>query len=358
MSTKNALAKGEIFYGLHMVPGTAEYQEPSPHKIFINEKTIREMNPTFAGRPVYVQHVDGVEEIGKGNEDGYVVESFFNKSDGKTWAKFIITTERGLSAIAQGWKLSNAYIMKNRSGGGVWNGMEYQAEVTSGEYEHLAIVPNPRYAESIILTPAQFKAYNLEKESELLRLANSKEGKKSMFDFFKKSKAENSADLESLSVMLPQTKKEFTVAHIINEYDEMMSGCYGMGYANMEHKVKVGDEEMTVNDLVSRYSEMKNKFGGDMADKDAEKDPEAERSENDEDEEAKKKALELAAHEEKEIAEKKKNELEEAKKKAEEEKANFEKLKNAPNTFESHLTSSHYETSDDKLARGKARYGK
>ncbi len=200
--------------------------------------------------------------------DGYVVRSFYNATDGKHWAEFIVVSDKGHDAIRNGWKLSNAYIPKEMRGGGQWHGVDFAKEVVRGEYEHLAIVPNPRYSESIILTPEQFKAYNHEKELELKRLSNSK-GEKSMFNFFKKQKVENATDLESMSVTLPKSGKEVELSKMINEYDaSMMSGDYG--YANGDHKVKVGDAVMTVNDLVSKHMElMKSSMGDDEADKDA-----------------------------------------------------------------------------------------
>lgn len=175
-------SKGSVYYGMHFYPGVAEYSESGgePYRIFINENTIRSMSPSFTGRPIYVEHVDGVEEnvddVRKG-ADGWVIESFFNTADGKTWAKFVVVSERGERAIKNGFKLSNAYIPKSFGQGGLWNGVSYAKEVTAGEFEHLAIVKNPRYEESVILTPEQFKEYNDKHTLELQRLANSKEEK-------------------------------------------------------------------------------------------------------------------------------------------------------------------------------------
>ena len=117
--------------------------------------------------------------------------------------------------------MSNAYIPKEFGGGGKWHGVDYLKEVLRAEYEHLALVPNPRYEESIILTPEEFQAYNLKKESELKKVANSlKQGAKAMFNFFKKTKVDNASDFEALSVVLPKSGKEMTIAQIVNEMDE------------------------------------------------------------------------------------------------------------------------------------------
>lgn len=348
MNIQNASRKPEVYYGQHFAPGVAEYREPGkePYRIFINSETIRDMDPTFVGRPVYVFHKE--DEVDWSNiqqeADGFVIESFYNAADGHHWVKFIVVSDKGHEAVAKGWKLSNAYHVKSSKGAGIWHGVNYVKEVSAGEYDHLAIVPNPRY-ESKVLTPEQFKSYNAEKELKLEKLANSDDDQGEPM-FFKKQKVENSKELEEMSVTLPKSKKEVSVAELIANADSnMMSGCY----ANGEHKVKVGDEEMTVNELVSKHLEMKNKMGGDEADKAAKEDPGAEHpaeemAANDEDEEAKKKALELAKHEEKEIAEKKKNSDEE----------NFKKLKNAPANQEEVV---YVDTSMDRVARGKTRYG-
>lgn len=256
-------SQGKIFYGMHFYPGVARYEAPDqePLTVFINESTIRKMGPSFAGRPIFVDHVaevDGdINEL-RGDADGWVVESFFNAADGKTWAKFIIVSDRGLRAIQHGFKLSNAYIPELRNQKGTWNGVDYQQEVVGGEFEHLAIVQNPRYEESVIMSPEQFKAYNDEKTIELKRLANSKDkkGEKKMgFEFFKRSKVENSADVGGMMVKLPKSKKEMFVTDIIEEHDKFLNMH---GYANGDHLVKVGNDEMSVNDLVKKHIEAQN----------------------------------------------------------------------------------------------------
>lgn len=349
-----------------MVEGLAEYREEgkAPMRLLINENTIKKMDPTFTGLPVYVHHVDQVDYKNIQEEaDGFVVRSFFNKSDGKHWVEFITVTDEARDAIVvKKWKLSNAYIPKAQVGGGQYHGMDYNAEVVDAEYEHLAIVPNPRYAESIILTPEEFKAYNNSKEAELTRLVNSKEESKTMFKFFKTvvTKVENSSDLESMSVTLPKSKVDKTITQLINEADERLTNAY---HCNGDEMVKVGDKHMSVNELTGKFIEMSEQGS----------------KENASDEEAKKKALELAAHEEEEIEsakneddeamenaveeeekkkkeadEKAKNELKEAEEKKKNALDNFNKIKNAQKNAKPPVT---VELSSDKVARGISKYG-
>lgn len=368
---KNDDAAGKVFYGLHMVEGVAEYREPQvndgkPYRILLDSDTIKNMDATFAGRPVFVQHVDEVDNKDKDKlreeADGWVAESFFNKCDGKHWVKFIVVSDRGQQAIAKGWKLSNAYHPLETTGGGLWHAVEYAQKILRGEYEHLAIVPNPRYEESIILTPEEFKLYNSAKELELSRVANSKDkGAMSMFNIFKKTKVDNAGDLESMMVTLPKCKRDVALSTIINGYDEMekknadMAGQVPM--ANGDHHVMVGEDKMTVNELVAKHLAVKDAFGGDEADKDAkaaEAQGEGELKVNEEEEAKKKKE-----NEEKEMADKKANEeKEKADKEAKDAKKNashFKTLKDAPLTAIKMEPS--IDLSEDRVARGKARYG-
>ena len=259
MTVLNAKTLPEVYYGLHMVEGTAEYAEPNkkPMRIYIGESTIKNMNPTFQGKPVYVDHVDEVDVDNlQAEADGYVIDSFFNRADGKNWVKFIVVSDRGKEAVKMGWKLSNAYVPTSYAGGGENHGVAYSKEVVGAEYEHLAIVREPRYEESVILTPEQFKEYNAEKELELTRLQNSKEKpkeKKMAFTLFKRTKVENSSDMESMLVELPKSKKEMRLSTIISEFDTIQNMH---GYANGEHMVKVGDKEMSVNALVKKHLQM------------------------------------------------------------------------------------------------------
>lgn len=262
MKISNDIAPGEIFYGLHMVPGIAEYAEQKDAqgnslRIFIGEETIKNMDPTFAGRPVYVHHVDGVDKnTVRTDADGWVSESFYNKADGKHWVKFVMVSEAGKLAIRNGWKLSNAYHMKEMAGGGRWHGVDFSKEVMRGEYEHLAIVPNPRYEESVILTPEDFKTYNSNKETELYRLANSKKGETKMkFNFFKKERVEN--DINDMLVTLPKSGKEVSIETLVNEMDMSEMNADKPYMCNGSERVKVGEEEMSVNELIEKHTALK-----------------------------------------------------------------------------------------------------
>lgn len=262
---KNAKTLPEVWYGLHFAAGLAEYAESGkePLRILLEEQTIKNMNPSFVGKPVYVEHVEGVDlENIQEEADGYVVDSFWNSTDGKCWCKFIVVSDQGKQAIRSGFKLSNAYIPTGESAGGMWHGMPYQKEITAGVYEHLALVRNPRYEESMILNADDFKEYNSKKEIELKRLANSKDEPKGEqtvgLKFFKRAKVENSIDLESTVVELPSSKKEMTISELVTAHDKIVNMH---GYASDEHMVKMDNgDEMSVGEMKKKHMEACNEL--------------------------------------------------------------------------------------------------
>lgn len=358
---------GQIFYGLHMVKGVAEYPEKEhsngeAYRVYISENTAKQMDTTFPGKPMFVEHVSEVVENDIKKESvGYVVESFFNKPDGNHWCKFIITDKAGITAIQQGYVLSNCYVGKGFGPGGEWHAVPYAKEVTTAEYEHLAITQKPRYKESIILTSEDFKKYNEEKEAELIRLSNSikkvetdnqkkQEIKKMKFNFFKKEKFDNSmVDLEQMSVILPKSKKEMTIERLINSMDEQEMNSEEPRLVNGDDKVKVGDQEMTVNELTEKYNSMCKAKNSEEEEAKKKKDLEDEKAKNELEEEKEKNSDELEKEKEKNSDEEKKKADEKA-----QNSAHFERLSNAHARVASAPVT---DFSWDQAARGKQKYG-
>jgi hypothetical protein len=442
---------GKIYYGMHFYPGVAQYQEDNqvPYRVFLNEETIRSMDPSFAGRPIFVEHVDDVEpdlDTLRTEADGWVIESFFNAADGKHWVKFIVVSDEAERAIQSGMRLSNAYIPKSFGNKGLWNGVPYEKEITSAEYEHLAIVENPRYEESVILTPEEFKHYNERNTAELKKLSNSQKGefKKMKLNFFKRTKVNQPIDSD-ICVVLPRSGKTVSIAKLVNDADDKLDLKSEGGFdadarkamaksrkdayepdsdpamdkkkdgdagesakshtmADMNHMVKMHDGSyMKIKDMMSKHQAMCDEIEDlkgmkkdskeeelDLevkpkevdAEGDLHNDPDSEHDmdeheekvakveheeelkddmeenpeevvhdDEDEDKGAKKKSLQLAEHEEKEIEEakaknKKKNALE---------KAN--RLRNAHLKAVQTEPERNIELSEDMVARGRSRYG-
>lgn len=329
------LENPKVYFGLHICEGVAEYEED---RLFLSNDTLLKMNSFFAGKPVYVGHREVNLEKLQEEADGYVVESFFNKLDGKHWAKFIVVSDKGHEAIRNGRKLSNSYIIKDAGQGGRWHNVEYQGEVLQAEYNHLAIVDKPRYEESIILTAEQFKEYNQEKEDNLKKL-NSKEKKTmSLLNIFRKNKVENSDEIANMIVTLKTSGKEMTINELMEEVDKKESE------AGVEAKHRFGEEDLTLKEIEDKYNALKNEFEAYKKEVEGKKNA-------DESEEDKKKKEQEAEDLKKKEEENKKNE--EEKKKEEEEKLNA--IKNAADKVIN--TTETIELSIHQVARGKKLYG-
>lgn len=378
-SVLNASQEPIVLFGKHFRIGVAEYADPGndPYRILINEDAAKSMDKTFSGKPLYVLHVDKVDLHNiQAQADGYVTRSFYNKADGAHWAEFILVSDAAHKAYRDGWKLSNAYhpSFKNNSDG-TWQGVHYDKEVEGGVYEHLALVPNPRYSESIILTEEDFKKYNSDREAESsMRLANSiKEKVMAKFSLFKRRAVENTTDLnlEELMVVLPKSKKELSISNALDQFDALLLKNMD-GYASDDHMVKVGDEEMTVAQLIKWAVKAKaeEKQANEEGDKDEDK---KDKQENDDglsrdqqpgEAQNGKAKLEFEAaaqdREDKERASLNKSLDGQAPKPKpvvdkEQGKKNFDKLKNADRSVYADQTIIH--TNFDRVALGKARYG-
>ena len=199
---KNSISQyPKVFFARHIGEGVVSYKNTDCGEdiFFIGNDTLKKMNASFTGKPVYIQHQEVPLSQMKERAVGYVVESFYLPEDGKQWLKMLITDDEAFEAIQNGWKVSNAYNVKDLGAGGVWHNIPYKREILDGEYEHLALVADPRYEEAVIMTPEDFKSYKeaKKKEIEAMSLDNSKKAvikksvennkeRKTMFQFFTK----------------------------------------------------------------------------------------------------------------------------------------------------------------------------
>lgn len=334
-----------IYYCRHMEPGLCGYDK---EKILVDADAMKNMNPTFAGKPVYVGHqkvdVSKIQE----QADGYVIESFYNELDGWSWAKFIVVSDKGKDAIARGWAVSNAYIPSEFASGGQSHAIDFERKIVNANYTHLAIVPDPRYEGAKVFTPEQYKAYCLDKKAHLDEMKNSKGEKKMFKRFFKTEQKEvtNSNDIDENTMVELTNGKSVSIKEMIetvenaktkkNSEDEDKKDKKEQ--LNADTEVDVGGEKMPLSQLMNKYANAQ--------------------KENAADEEKKKKESDEKANSEKKNAEDKEK-ADKDKKKEEDEKANakhMDELKNARGKA-SGSGFVHVDTSLDQLARGKANYG-
>ena len=308
---QNAKEEPKVFYCKHIAPGVCAYADET---ILIGEEALKEMDKTFAGKPIYVNHQKVDLENIQQEADGYVAESFYLPEDGCHWAKMIIVSDKGHEAIRKGWKVSNAYVPDEFGIGGEWHNIPYNREVMKAHYTHLALVDNPRYEEAEVMTPEDFKMYKEQKREQLKSLENAKtkgEGKTMKWKLFKRTEVTNSDDLSNTMVEL-SNGTAISIGEMVNsvekdiqEKEEAKNKCNDL----LEEAVKVNGEEMKVKDLIKEYESKCNKCNEDEEDKDKE-------------EKKSKKNLKKNAEEGKDEEEKKDSEEEEKDKEEKESKKN------------------------------------
>ena len=104
---KNAKQMPKVLFCKHMQAGVVGYEN---EVVLVETDTMQRIMPTFAGKPVYVEHQRVDLERLQHEADGYVVDCFYNELDGWLWSKIIVVSDAGQQAVADGWKVSNAYL--------------------------------------------------------------------------------------------------------------------------------------------------------------------------------------------------------------------------------------------------------
>ncbi len=333
-NVENASAYPSFYYAKHLASGLAGYEDET---ILIDTDALKEMMPSFIGKPLVVNHKD-IELPNLHEKDGTIIESFYNDVDGCAWVKFMVETDTARQAIASGYSVSNCYQPTEWDRGGKHHNVAYDRKIKNGIFKHLALVPNPRYEEAKIYTPEEFNLYQKEKRDKLKILQNAKEGKK-MIKFFKNTREEVKEIDEDTCIEIDG--KEVSVKEMINSVSEAEKAKKNKENAksiDLETEVEVDGVKMSLKDLKDKFNSLKN--AKTCNEDDAEEDEEMEN--------AKKKE-----------AEEKKNALEEFKKAEEVENAkklkHYEDFMNAAG--KSKIGVMPIKSASDRLALGKSLYG-
>jgi hypothetical protein len=273
----NATQQPKVYYCRHMQPGTARYENET---ILVDGDGMKGLLSSVGKRalPVYINHQDVDLKNIKEQAVGYVTDSFYNELDGWGYFKFVAVDDSAHEAIKKGWSVSNAYMPTEWGPAGTKNNVPYAREVRNGEFTHLAIVPDPRYEGACIMTPEEFKNYNEKAQKKLAELKNSKE-KSPMFKLFKNKKEEVSGNAVDLDTHIElENGKSLSIR-------EMVEAVVKNSKNADAPKVKVGEKEMTVEELVEAFTNAKKKMkknGSSKASDDMSKDEDVEGDEDEE----------------------------------------------------------------------------
>ena len=142
-------------------PGLVSYEAEGDGISRLDKEAIDKMLASFVGCPLVIEHTDEPKEAvlnGKTNEAGRplkvgeVTKAWWNAETGKYDCSFTTEDEEALKKInEEGWSGSCAYNVREPLGeGGELHAMRYDNTILDGEFEHLALVPNPRYEDCTI----------------------------------------------------------------------------------------------------------------------------------------------------------------------------------------------------------------
>lgn len=179
--------KGRHFVSRFIEDGLVSYGDAGVLKV--TKEALDKFSQTLVGCPVIIKH----QEVNDGNADalrsGVISDVYFNADDGWYYCAGVIWDKEALQKIEEGWSVSCCYNMTDSTGdSGEWHNMHYDDELLNGVFEHLAIVPNPRYEEATILLNSKEKEYDM-----LFKLFNGKksnEEKSEMVEKITESEAE------------------------------------------------------------------------------------------------------------------------------------------------------------------------
>lgn len=152
--------KGRHFVSRFMEAGLASYKAQGGKMILVRKEALDKFADSMVGCPVIIEHADVTDDNVKDLAVGYVSRVWFNEGDGWYYCEGVVQGDDVETLINEkNWSVSCGYIVTEKDErGGIYHDIEYDEEVLNGDFEHLAIVPNPRYREAnIVLNSSERK---------------------------------------------------------------------------------------------------------------------------------------------------------------------------------------------------------
>ena len=164
--------KGRHFVSRFIEDGLVSYGDAGVLKV--TKEALDKFSQTLVGCPVIVRHQKVNDDNADELRSGVISDVYYNADDGWYYCSGVIWDKDALQKIEEGWTVSCCYNMTDSTGdSGEWHNMHYDDELLNGVFEHLAIVPNPRYEEATILLNSKeeddgmlFKLFNGKKSNE------------------------------------------------------------------------------------------------------------------------------------------------------------------------------------------------
>lgn len=287
--------KGRRFVSKFIEPGIIKYSDDKgqPYVALVKKEAIDRFINSIIGCPLIIKHHDVNKDTVEDLRCGIISNVSYNSTDGWYYCEGIVWDEEAIKNIEErGWSVSCTYVITDEGEGGVYHDMKYDVEFMNGDFEHLALVENPRYEEATIVLnskgePIRKKQINQTQDN----------GGNAMFQ----KKSENEKIMEDVKKFISNMKDgiEALCKKVGNEKAKLLEPLTkAMNAAGEAFSVnaKEGDDdedEKKKKENEAKEKEEKEKADAAKDDEDKEKENESEsenESEDDEDEKDEKKA--------------------------------------------------------------------
>ena len=142
--------KGRHFVSRFIEAGAVSYGSAGVLKV--TKEALDKFVQSFVACPVIVKHKKLTKENVDDERVGVVNSVWFEPNDAWFYCDGVIYDNDAIRKIENGWSVSCTYDMTESTGeSGEWHNIHFDDELLNGVFQHLAIVPNPRYEDATII---------------------------------------------------------------------------------------------------------------------------------------------------------------------------------------------------------------
>jgi hypothetical protein len=141
----NIAAESRKFDCKFIEPGIVSYKDQGGGIELLRKETLDRCMASAIGNPLILGHTYIHAENRLELEEGIVHSFAYNSDDGWYYVSGEVSTPSAQNRMRRGERPSCGYRVKELGPGGTYHGIKYDAEILDIEFNHLAIVDNPRY---------------------------------------------------------------------------------------------------------------------------------------------------------------------------------------------------------------------
>ncbi len=151
--------KGRQFTSRFIEAGIAHYSDFGD--VLITKETLNKFIHTMVGCPLIINHKPINDKNADKERVGVISDVWYNEADGWFYCKGIIWDKQAIDLVKnQGWNVSCTYDFVSDNQPKTHNGKKIDLEFIDGNFQHLALVENPRYERANIVINSKDEVNN------------------------------------------------------------------------------------------------------------------------------------------------------------------------------------------------------